>query len=1385
MRTSLHNLMFFGNKETKNSPQTVYPKEQIIEQPNVYSLKIVAILFILFNLFAINNASAQKTWDGGASNDNWSDAQNWNGNVAPVSTDNVVIPNGFTAILDTSVTVASLTVGGGSSGTFTIGNGNANRTLTVTGNVTVNAGATLTSAGNGGNDLIIGGNLTNAGTFTDNSADVDVAFNGSNQTISGAGNYLFNTITFSGGGTKTLSSNITVSNNWTNNGGTFAGTGTVTLDGSSSIGGSATSAFPNLTITGTVSQGINTSVTGNYLQTGGSYTVTPGSTAYTLSVTGNFTQSGGVFYVTGGSATAGATVTVSGNTSIFSIFMEPNESNTASTVLFQANGNVTFTGSSTTDSLDWMDGGSPGSVYNITFGIKGNFNWSNTSGRPYTNGSGRAKGFVFNGTGTLAAPQTLTYSGSSSSSSWGLIFEVSANTCVKLLSSLALGAQNNPASTFTIDGILDAQNAVISGSIASGVKLNSGATLVTSNTGGVTSTITATSPTYNSAANYIFNGAANQTANFGNANINNLTISNTSGSVTLNAAITASGNVLINSGGGSLTAGNFSHNIGGNWTRNGSFVQGTSTINLNGSSSQTIGGSSTTFNNLTLANSTKVFGVSTIVNGNLTIASSAVANLGSITTHTAGTLTLGTFGTVAAKFGSISTSGTAPVYKNDTYFTPTTIGYVTVGSSSCIAPTITFSSIPNICEGATSLSLPYTATTGSPNLYSISGTGITAVTNGTLNPPSSSITVNLSTPAVAGTVSSTAFTVSNSTTGCVSNNINGSVTVIPAANAGNDGALTICAGSTVTLAQLNAAITGEQPGGTWTPALGGAGTYTYTVSATSPCTAPDSSQVIVSAQAQPNAGADGILTICAGSTVTLAQLNAAITGEDESGSWTPTLAGAGTYTYTVNATSPCVAPDVSQVVVTEQAGPNAGNDGVYTICSGTNITLSQLQAAITGEDAGGTWTPVLGGAGTYTYTVAATSPCTAPDTSIVVVTAVSCQAAELSNCGNTPVLTSINARIFVSNTVTQATKYRYRVAVSTTPSSYFYAETNYPSFRLTDVVGLTPAYGTTYNVEIQNEFLLGGNTVASAYGTLCTVTTQAATDIAIPVNQCGQTLAAVNSKIYVNGVTGATMYTYRIAKQSAPTTYSYIETPYSNFRLTNPPTSGNVAIQHDEQYIVAVSATTTNGVSDFNSPCVVGTPQGPVTTIQGSQCGDDDNPYLIRTSSTKVYAANLVSGATYTFKLEQYSGNVLVDTNEATSPINYFDTNMFTGENALLPDTNYHVFVRINYYGEGEYDHDCVVRTPAALKNEEMTNEFKAVAYPNPFANNFMIDVKSASKSEVNLKVYDMIGRMIDQKEVRMSDLETTEIGNNYPSGVYNIIVSQESNTQTVRVVKR
>ncbi|WP_269684638.1 T9SS type A sorting domain-containing protein [Flavobacterium lacustre] len=80
---------------------------------------------------------------------------------------------------------------------------------------------------------------------------------------------------------------------------------------------------------------------------------------------------------------------------------------------------------------------------------------------------------------------------------------------------------------------------------------------------------------------------------------------------------------------------------------------------------------------------------------------------------------------------------------------------------------------------------------------------------------------------------------------------------------------------------------------------------------------------------------------------------------------------------------------------------------------------------------------------------------------------------------------------------------------------------------------------------------------------------------------------------------------------------------------------------------------------------------------------------------------------------------------------------------------------------------------------------FSVMAYPNPFTSNFKLGVTTSSIGKVNVSVYDMIGRLVEQRKTDISEIANQEMGNNYPSGVYNIIVTQDADSKTLRVIKR
>jgi len=93
-------------------------------------------------------------------------------------------------------------------------------------------------------------------------------------------------------------------------------------------------------------------------------------------------------------------------------------------------------------------------------------------------------------------------------------------------------------------------------------------------------------------------------------------------------------------------------------------------------------------------------------------------------------------------------------------------------------------------------------------------------------------------------------------------------------------------------------------------------------------------------------------------------------------------------------------------------------------------------------------------------------------------------------------------------------------------------------------------------------------------------------------------------------------------------------------------------------------------------------------------------------------------------------------------------------------------------------DCDLLVPTVSPL----MTS---VVAYPNPYTQAFKLDITTPSSASVGIKVYDMIGRLIENRTVSFSDLSQVDIGNHFPSGIYNVVVQQEGKTKTVQVIKR
>ena len=197
----------------------------------------------------INWTSSAKRWTNSTGDNLWLTAGNWDPAVVPTSGDTVYLDRtnisaSYSCIINGAAQVGRLVIdntGSANSITLTINSGN---TLDVSENLNIiNANASLVQQ-SPTSILNVGGSFINTGTYTANSGAIN--FNG------GIGNYQiapgssqFFDLNFTGSGTYTLSSNITINNNLSVTGGTLdVSTNNYTI----TVGGNWTNSSPGVFI---------------------------------------------------------------------------------------------------------------------------------------------------------------------------------------------------------------------------------------------------------------------------------------------------------------------------------------------------------------------------------------------------------------------------------------------------------------------------------------------------------------------------------------------------------------------------------------------------------------------------------------------------------------------------------------------------------------------------------------------------------------------------------------------------------------------------------------------------------------------------------------------------------------------------------------------------------------------------------------------------------------------------------------------------------------------------------------------------------------------------------------------------------------------------------
>jgi len=648
-----------------------------------WTYRFLLIFVLLLTAVSVQSATKTSTATGGT----WSSGSTWIGGIIPQIGDAVVIATTGTGIVTvgSSTSCASLTVNSGSklslgSKTLTVSGsvGNAGVITFSSGRITQNGTGDFTNSGTitftSSGRLYFTGSLTNTGTIT--LASSSIYFTGSNSAVSTVagftttggvyfqrtagsvtftGNVSGSTLSINGsGGTlnlgaglkHTFTSAITLSygtlnggssivyinylssSAWTNNGGTFiAGTGTIILGGlgNQSVAGIITTTFNNLTLAGSGLKSLaRVPIVNGTLSMEGTATASTAptfGTSSTLQYKGTASVTTSVEFPTAFAGTGGVIIDQgSGNTVTL---------NATKTALA---GNLNIKSGTFNLSTYTVNRASAGGTLTIAAGASLKIGGTNTLPSNYSTHSIDCAGTIeYAGTNqTVAIPNSSQTYGNLTLSGSG----------VKTLQTGITSICNN----FTVTGT--ASTTGVTGlTIGGALDIESGATF------------TAGSFTHNIGGNWINSGtfnSAGSTINFNGGNSGNIGVSNFnhvifsgSGIKTATGALTLSGNLNITN---NFAGGNYVHTLAGNWTNNGTFTAGTSTISFTGTTTQTLTGTSpTTFYSLTM-NGTggTTLGLGITVSGLLTL--------------TSGILTLGSYNLVA---GAVSIGSAASYVKTN------------------------------------------------------------------------------------------------------------------------------------------------------------------------------------------------------------------------------------------------------------------------------------------------------------------------------------------------------------------------------------------------------------------------------------------------------------------------------------------------------------------------------------------------------------------------------------------------------------------------------------------------------------------------------------------------------------------------------------------------
>ena len=322
---------------------------------------------------------------------------------------------------------------------------------------------------------------------------------------------------------------------------------------------------------------------------------------------------------------------------------------------------------------------------------------------------------------------------------------------------------------------------------------------------------------------------------------------------------------------------------------------------------------------------------------------------------------------------------------------------------------------------------------------------------------------------------------------------------------------------------------------------------------------------------------------------------------------------------------------------------------------------------------------------------------------------------------------------------------------------------------------------TSIAVSYAGNFTAGNVSVTSSNGVGTSLT---ATTLAVARTSGAVAPAALVGQ--VAGLCAGTTYNYSFAAGANAQTYtitgptgSIVKSADNASNTSNVITTSNLAftVVYPTTAIVNISIVASNPCGSAAAKLfVVSKAMGAITTISG--------PTAVDTCSEYTYTASAVVGAVaYTWTVP--SGAQIVSGQGTNTLVVIFPGTLATGAVLKVLATNG------CSVSSALKSSSVLTRTACPTAREEVVLQevtktpFSVKAYPNPYTETFNLSLSTSSEDKVSIVVYDMTGRLIERREVRPSDMVEQQIGDRYPSGIYNVVVTQGEEVKTVRVIKR